>query len=88
MYIIYCTSTSASNLFNPTSQCTWSSPHSNAFVDLDGDCLADVVFVCENGDKSQTVQIWTNQREEGFKLSQSFKLPTGAGPLTFADMGK
>ncbi|KAI9301293.1 hypothetical protein BJ944DRAFT_257589 [Cunninghamella echinulata] len=64
--------TSASNLFNPTSQCTWSSPHSNAFVDLDGDCLADVVFVCEN--------------KEGFKLSQSFKLPTGAGPLTFADM--
>ncbi|CAO3614596.1 unnamed protein product [Cunninghamella echinulata] len=61
-------------------------PHSNAFVDLDGDCLADVVFVCENSDKSQTVQIWINQREEGFKLSQSFKLPTGAGPLTFADM--
>ncbi|SAM07750.1 hypothetical protein [Absidia glauca] len=79
--------TSASNLFDPTysERCRWASPHSNAFLDLDGDCLADVVMVCDNGGK-QSVQIWTNQRQNGFRLAQTFDLPSGAGPLAFADM--
>jgi integrin alpha FG-GAP repeat containing protein 1 len=34
--------TSAASLFDKasTDSCTWANPHSNAFVDLDGDCLA------------------------------------------------
>ncbi|EIE92252.1 hypothetical protein RO3G_17059 [Rhizopus delemar RA 99-880] len=57
--------TLADTMFDKQSidQCTWANPHSNAFVDLDGDCLAD-----------------------GFKLSQQADLPTGAGPLSFADI--
>ncbi|KAI8881111.1 hypothetical protein K501DRAFT_223676 [Backusella circina FSU 941] len=75
--------TSASTLFDKTStdSCIWANPHSNAFVDLDGDCLADLVFVCEN-----KIQIWINQRDQGFKLAQTATLPEGAGPLSFGDI--
>ncbi|CAO3580274.1 unnamed protein product [Absidia cylindrospora] len=80
--------TSASSFFDSTysSQCRWASPHSNAFLDLNGDCLADVVMICDEMNGKQSVQIWTNQREKGFSLAQTFDLPTGAGPLAFADM--
>ncbi|CEP13272.1 hypothetical protein [Parasitella parasitica] len=90
-------SNDTSNLFNLTSasptfeksltdRCTWANPHSNAFVDLDGDCLADVVFVCSKSSGSKSIQIWTNRRDQGFKLSHEADLPTGAGPLSFADV--
>ncbi|ORX51249.1 hypothetical protein DM01DRAFT_176162 [Hesseltinella vesiculosa] len=80
--------TSTANLFDSASlsQCKWASPHSNAFVDLDGDCLADLVFVCEGSFGRKSVQIWTNHRDKGFHLAQSFALPANAGPLAFADM--
>ncbi|KAI8089476.1 uncharacterized protein BX664DRAFT_333099 [Halteromyces radiatus] len=79
--------TSASSYFDPTftSRCRWASPHSNAFVDLDGDCLADVVMVCDTNGR-QSMQIWSNQRENGFKLRQTLDLPSNIGPLAFADM--
>ncbi|OBZ83458.1 T-cell immunomodulatory protein [Choanephora cucurbitarum] len=75
--------TSASGLFNKTAsdRCRWANPHSNAFVDLDGDCLADLVFVCDG-----SIQIWTHQRQQGFSLAHEASLPTGAGPLTFSDI--
>ncbi|KAI8368959.1 hypothetical protein BD560DRAFT_330475 [Blakeslea trispora] len=75
--------TSASHLFNKTAtdRCRWANPHSNAFVDLDGDCLADLVFVCQDA-----IQIWTHQRDQGFTLAHEASLPKGAGPLTFADV--
>ena len=40
--IIVDDSTSAQTVLNTkdSNNCAWSSPHSNAFVDLDGDCLA------------------------------------------------
>ncbi|KAI8085765.1 uncharacterized protein B0P05DRAFT_466374 [Gilbertella persicaria] len=62
--------TSAATLFDKTStdKCTWANPHSNAFIDLDGDCLADLVFV------------------SGFSLAHEATLPSGAGPLSFADI--
>ncbi|GAA5798014.1 hypothetical protein HPULCUR_003412 [Helicostylum pulchrum] len=80
--------TSASTIFDKasTDKCVWSNPHSNAFVDLNGDCLADLVFVCGEAESKQSIQIWTNDRDNGFKLSLESDLPAGSGPLTFADM--
>ncbi|KAG1456514.1 hypothetical protein G6F55_006464 [Rhizopus delemar] len=79
--------TLADTMFDKQSidQCTWANPHSNAFVDLDGDCLADLVFVCSKK-STKSIQIYTNSRKDGFKLSQQADLPTGAGPLSFADI--
>ncbi|KAL7335883.1 hypothetical protein PS15p_201296 [Mucor circinelloides] len=80
--------TSASSLFDKTQtdRCTWANPHSNAFVDLDGDCLADLVFVCSKSSGSKSIQIWSNRRDKGFALSHEADLPSGAGPLSFADI--
>ncbi|KAJ2726077.1 hypothetical protein GGI07_000860 [Coemansia sp. Benny D115] len=65
-----------------TAMCKPASPHSSAFVDLDGDCLADIFVVCEGNEE---YQIWVNSAE-GFRYSQTGKLPSGAGPVSFADM--
>lgn len=79
---------SASPIFDKslTDRCTWANPHSNAFIDLDGDCLADLVFVCSKSSGSKSIQIWSNRRDQGFTLSREADLPTGAGPLSFADI--
>ncbi|KAJ1813412.1 hypothetical protein LPJ56_005173, partial [Coemansia sp. RSA 2599] len=65
-----------------TKMCKLAAPHSSAFVDLNGDCLADLFVVCEG---SEEYQIWTNT-ESGFVYSQTGKLPSNAGPVSFADM--
>ncbi|KAG2226834.1 hypothetical protein INT45_005799 [Circinella minor] len=70
---------------NETNQCLWAHPHSNAVVDLNGDCLADLVFVCQRTGY-QSLQIWTNERDEGFKKARGLNLPTGAGPISYADI--
>ncbi|KAJ2846559.1 hypothetical protein IWW36_004294 [Coemansia brasiliensis] len=70
------------SLDNGTQMCRPASPHSSAFVDLDGDCLADLFIVCEGNEE---YQIWTNT-EAGFIYAQTGKLPTHAGPVSFADM--
>lgn len=87
MHVIYYR-TSASPAFDKSlaDRCTWANPHSNAFVDLDGDCLADLVFVCSKSSGSKLIQIWTNRRDQGFVLSHEADLPSGAGPLSFADI--
>ncbi|KAI7881702.1 hypothetical protein K492DRAFT_236516 [Lichtheimia hyalospora FSU 10163] len=78
---------SASGMFDAalTNQCTWAHPHSNAMVDLDGDCMGDLVFVCQRTGY-QTLQLWLNQREGGFKMADELQLPSGAGPVSFADI--
>lgn len=80
--------TSAFPIFDKslTDRCTWTNPHSNAFVDLDGDCLADLVFVCSKSSGSKSIQIWSNRRDQGFTLSLEADLPAGAGALSFADI--
>lgn len=80
--------TSASNIFDTedSSKCTWASPNSNAFIDLNGDCLADLVFVCSGSNGQQSIQLWINERDQGFKMKLQANLPIGAGPLSFADI--
>ncbi|KAJ2821505.1 hypothetical protein FBU31_004880, partial [Coemansia sp. 'formosensis'] len=65
-----------------TKMCQPASPHSSAFVDLDGDCRADLFIVCQGGEE---YQIWTSSKA-GFTYSQTGHLPAGAGPVSFADM--
>ncbi|KAJ2041812.1 hypothetical protein H4S04_000078 [Coemansia sp. S16] len=65
-----------------TKMCQPASPHSSAFVDLDGDCRADLFIVCQGNEE---YQIWTSSKA-GFIYSQTGRLPSGAGPVSFADM--
>jgi len=62
--------------------CKISLPHSNAFIDLDGDCLSDLFVTCEDG----TFEIWKNTIDKGFVFSKSGNLPENTGPISFADM--
>lgn len=75
--------------FSSGTICQLSSPHSIAFIDMDGDCLADIVFTCGKapGDLPNSIQIWRNRPAEGtFTLSREYNLPSLAGQLSFADM--
>ncbi|KAJ2484689.1 hypothetical protein EV174_002234 [Coemansia sp. RSA 2320] len=67
----------------PTAMCRPASPHSSAFVDVDGDCRADLFVVCEGG---TDYQIWASGSERGYTYSQTGQLPAGAGAVAFADM--
>ncbi|KAG5717871.1 T-cell immunomodulatory protein [Termitomyces sp. T112] len=69
-------------------QCTLASPHSNAIVDLDGDCLADVFVVCDDGEGSKSFQIWVNKKENGFSLAQEGNLPSGLQTISFGDIDR
>ncbi|KAF9533608.1 hypothetical protein CPB83DRAFT_783291 [Crepidotus variabilis] len=85
-------STSTSTLFHVEdapfkgTQCVVSDPHSNAVVDLDGDCLADVFLTCDDGRGGKTYQIWINEKNRGFYLSQEGRLPAGTESISFADV--
>jgi integrin alpha FG-GAP repeat containing protein 1 len=69
----------------PEQLCTIAHPHSNAFLDIDGDCLADLFLTCESNGK-QSFQIWLNRKDQGFVFHSTTELPIGTGPITFADM--
>lgn len=71
--------------------CTLANPHSSAFIDLDGDCLADVFLVCKDSSNHLTYQIWTASRsseEPKYVLARHGSLPPNSGPLSFADMDR
>ncbi|KAJ7778659.1 hypothetical protein DFH07DRAFT_730793 [Mycena maculata] len=69
-------------------QCTLASPHSNAVVDLDGDCLADVFLLCDDGKGGKTYQIWVNNKTEGFSLASQGAMPSGVQTVSFADVDR
>ncbi|KAK9897721.1 hypothetical protein P389DRAFT_169746 [Cystobasidium minutum MCA 4210] len=77
-------------LDSATFNCKIPSPHSNAFIDLDGDCLADLFLVCQDSASSTGLayQIWINSKESGFRLAQTGSLPAGTGQISFADMDR
>jgi integrin alpha FG-GAP repeat containing protein 1 len=48
----------------------------------------DLVLICDDGSTGDKVfQIWINQKDSGFKLQQSGKLPAGTQSISFADIG-
>jgi hypothetical protein len=55
-------------------------PHSNAHIDMNGDCRADLVMSCQD-----SLLIYLNT-ETGFVFSKSVKLPTGAKRVSFTDV--
>ncbi|KAH6578731.1 hypothetical protein BASA50_008422 [Batrachochytrium salamandrivorans] len=61
-------------------------PHSSAFIDLDGDCLADVFLMCDDGSGNLSYQIWVNSKKNGFQFARAGGIPKGAGQISFADM--
>lgn len=69
-------------------------PHSHGIVDLDGDCMGDLVVSSEGmidiGDgtmvKHKLLEIWLNQPERGLVFHSTSILPLGAGQVTFADL--
>lgn len=69
--------------------CQFPTPHSNAFIDLDGDCLADLFLTCQNGKSPEKLsyQIWLNDKKGKFKLARKGDLPYGIKSVGFADMG-
>jgi integrin alpha FG-GAP repeat containing protein 1 len=66
--------------------CTSPSPHSNAILDLNGDCLADIFLTCATNPPS--FEIWTNNKSKGFSLQSQGSLPPNTGQVTFADMNR
>ncbi|KAF9453642.1 hypothetical protein P691DRAFT_812990 [Macrolepiota fuliginosa MF-IS2] len=70
------------------SQCNIANPHSNAVVDLNGDCLADVFLVCDEGRGQKSYQIWLNKKSQGFVLATQGALPTGTQSISFADLDR
>ncbi|TCD70604.1 hypothetical protein EIP91_002634 [Steccherinum ochraceum] len=70
-------------------QCKISNPHSNAAVDLNGDCLADMFLVCdEDNGVDKYFQIWINNKDEGFSLAQLGRFPQGMQTVTFGDIDR
>ena len=61
--------------------CKFAHPNSNAFIDIDGDCLPDLVFFCDD----ETVQIWLN-RKGNWQATKDLKMPSGSGKVSFADI--
>ncbi|KDN42724.1 hypothetical protein K437DRAFT_269305 [Tilletiaria anomala UBC 951] len=80
------------------SSCALSAPHSSAFIDLDGDCIADLFLVCEGRSvASPSYEVWTALKSDSpdklaipasYQLSQQGDLPSGAGMLSFADLDR
>ncbi|TBU24831.1 integrin alpha N-terminal domain-containing protein [Dichomitus squalens] len=84
-----------SSIFNvvtpqfPGSQCTLANPHSNAAVDLNGDCLADLFLVCQDSSSNaKFFQIWINDKDNGFVKAQQGSLPSGTQTISFADIDR
>jgi len=65
--------------------------NSNAFADIDGDCLADLLVVTPDVNGTPTVEIYINDKTSTpLTFTEPFlSLPslTGMGQLTLADFG-
>jgi len=67
---------------NIDSFCVPKDPHSNAFVDINGDCIPDLVLFCGN-----EIQIWINKKN-GFVLGYKNTMPEYSGQVTFVDIDR
>eukprot|EP01105_Mastigella_eilhardi_P009961 TRINITY_DN2335_c0_g1_i3.p1 TRINITY_DN2335_c0_g1~~TRINITY_DN2335_c0_g1_i3.p1 ORF type:complete len:450 (-),score=94.04 TRINITY_DN2335_c0_g1_i3:54-1403(-) len=65
-----------------------SSPHSASFVDLNGDCHADL-FLTTGGMDNVTFEVWLWQKDSNtYVQSVSVGAPRGAGQASFADFDR
>ena len=49
--------------------------------------LLDIFLVCDDSSSQKSFQIWVNNKDSGYSLAQSGKLPSGTQSVTFADIG-
>jgi integrin alpha FG-GAP repeat containing protein 1 len=71
--------------------CDFPTPHSNAYIDLNGDCLADLFLMCKTSKFASglSYQIWTSNKVTGvYALALEEELPEGTKGVRFADMGQ
>ncbi|GFE54800.1 T-cell immunomodulatory protein [Babesia ovis] len=66
------------------------SPHSSAFVDIDGDCRSDLVLLIQDG-QNRYLQIWqshvdNNQTKYVSDESMNIQLPKNHGQVSFVDI--
>eukprot|EP00128_Syssomonas_multiformis_P005380 Colp12_sorted_trinity150504_noHs@24654 len=73
------------SLITQSSTTPLANPGSHAFVDLDGDCLADLAIVSNDGEGGSRLEMWLNQGGS-YVLHSTLSLPLGAGPLSFVDI--
>lgn len=76
---------SAVHCLNPTNE-VLSTPHSVAFVDLNGDCLADMFLTTVNSEGEVFFEVWLNMKNGEYCVVQISKAPRGAGQVSFADV--
>ncbi|KAL9714709.1 hypothetical protein Ac2012v2_001367 [Leucoagaricus gongylophorus] len=76
------------NSYFSGSQCKITNPHSNAVVDLNGDCLADVFLVCDEGNGQKSYQIWLNKKSQGFLMAREGSLPSETQSVSFGDIDR
>lgn len=67
--------------------------HSSAYLDMDGDCVPDLVLHCARARANKRgMQVWTadagTRGDNGYSLAKEFELPSGSRSLSFADMSK
>eukprot|EP01127_Copromyxa_protea_P013742 TRINITY_DN3716_c0_g1_i1.p1 TRINITY_DN3716_c0_g1~~TRINITY_DN3716_c0_g1_i1.p1 ORF type:complete len:707 (+),score=103.69 TRINITY_DN3716_c0_g1_i1:1460-3580(+) len=60
-------------------------PHSNAIIDFDGDCLADLLLTNQNINGTVDYSIYLNKGTHFELYLDNIPAPEGAGLLTFAD---
>lgn len=64
-------------------------PNSNAFLDFDGDCHADLFFTEKAEDGSTKFSIWVwNATSMKYERSRTYNTPKGAGQVSFSDFSK
>lgn len=63
-------------------------PHSTAFVDLNGDCLADLFLTTLDALGNQFFEIWLNMKNGEYCVVQIAQAPVGAGQVSFADVDR
>lgn len=67
--------------FNLTSKLTY--PLNAAFVDINGDCASDIVFVNNNSQ----IEIWIKQND-GYSQDRIINIPNNSSLLTFHDLNR
>lgn len=72
----------------PGIKCSLANPHSNAIVDLNGDCLADIFLVCDEANNRKSFQVWVNNKDAGFSLSRQGMLPPNTQTISLADVDR
>lgn len=64
-------------------------PNSNAFLDFDGDCHADLFFTEKAEDETTKFSIWVwNSTNQKYERSKVYNAPKGAGQVSFSDFSK